>query len=513
MLPKRSFLILICVLLCFISCGCKNNADDGPTGSQHEKIETEYKNISLLYCATDTYDPYTLISKSNAELCQLLYDPLYKIDNNFEPISVLAQSAVQDGKKWTVSLKKVNFTDGTPLTAEDVIFSFNLAKNCARYSSQLSFVNEVTASDNNVIFELSINDPYFINVLDFPIIKTDSNALYNEDSVLLPPIGTGRYFLNSSQTVLIINENYFGEKGNISNIKLIDAPDSESINHYVEVGATDIYYADTSEGSIVRMSGKKANTNRNVLVYIGINDNDALFKNINMRYAVSSALSRDKIVTSAFFGNAVAATGPFHPAFKAVTSYQTSPTFAKKEISVENLKKIGYNELDEAGYRVNSSGSVLQISLLVNSENPQRLAAADMIVSQLKDVGLKVNVRKLPYSEYIEALEEGNFQLYLGEIKLDNNFDISQLVVDGGRCAYGKVTDPEDAVSMESVINEYHNGTVSITNVITAIQSQMPFIPICYRSGIVFYNENIEDGLEFSENDLFMSIHRLVIND
>ena len=279
------------------------------------------------------------------------------------------------------------------------------------------------------------------------------------------------------------------------------------------MGATDIYYADTTSSSIVRMSGKKAVINRNALIYLGINDNNPMFKNINMRYAVSSALSRDKIVTDVFFGNAVAATGPFHPAFKAVSGYQTTPTYANTQISIENLKKIGYNKLNEETYFKNSLGNTVQISLLVNGDNAEKVALANTIVSQLKDVGLQVVVNALSYESYLSALQSGSFQLYLGEIQIDNNFDITHLVANGGRCAFGKVESDENAVSIESVINEYKSGDASITNVITALQAQMPFIPICYRSGIVFYNENIEDGISFSENDLFLSIDRLSFNN
>lgn len=509
---KKIVLLLLCFCLIFALVGCKDNENSETTPNNNIDIDYE-KSLSLLYCANDTYDPYTLITKVNAELCMLLYDPLFKVDNDFESIPVLAENAHQDGTVWTVKLKDVNFTDGTPLRAEDVIFSYNLAKDCARYSSQLSYVENVSADGNNVIFELSICDPYFTNVLDFPIMKTDSNAIYNEDSVLQPPIATGRYVLNARQTGLIINENYFGEKSNIATIKLKNAPDAESISHYVEMGAADIYYADTTSGSIVRMSGKKAVINRNALIYLGINDNDPMFKNINMRYAVSSALSRDKIVTDVFFGNAVAATGPFHPAFKAVSGYQTSPTYANTQISIENLKKIGYNKLNEETYFKNSLGNTIQISLLVNGDNAEKVALANTIVSQLKDVGLQVVVNALSYESYLSALQNGSFQLYLGETQIDNNFDITHLVVNGGRCAFGKVNSDENAVSIESVIDEYKSGDASITNVITALQAQMPFIPICYRSGIVFYNENIEDGISFSENDLFLSIDRLSFNN
>lgn len=509
---KKIFTVFICFVLCLCLSACKKSNDTDSNKDNSGLKGRVSESISLLYCASDTYDPYTLISKANEELCKLLYDPLYKTDNNFEPIEVLAQTAYMDSNVWTVVLKDVKFTDGTTLTGEDIVFSYELAKNCPRYSSQLSEISSVSVSGKNVVFTLSANDPYFLNVLNFPIIKSGSNSLYDKDSVLMPPIGTGRYILNEEKTLLIRNDAYFGNKGSVATVNLRNAPDSESVSHYVEVGASDIYYADTSEGSIIRMSGKKATVNRNVLIYIGINDNDELLKNINMRYAVSSALDREKIVGTTFFGNAVAATGPFHPSWKEAATVQPSSLEQNIEISIENLEEIGYNKLNTNGYRTNLYGTAAELSLLVNSENTQKVAAAEMIRDQLKDAGIKVNIEQLSYADYIASLENGEFQLYLGEVKLDNNFDISQLVVSGGSCAYGKVENSEENFAdVQNVVANYRSGTASVTNVITAIQSQMPFIPVCYRNGIVFYNEDIDDGLTFSEDDIFLSVDRLIL--
>ena len=68
-------------------------------------------------------------------------------------------------------------------------------------------------------------------------------------------------------TKLTVNTKYYGGSLNINEIRLINAPDSESVSHYVEVGAADMYYSDISDGNIVRMSGKKVSINLNRDVY------------------------------------------------------------------------------------------------------------------------------------------------------------------------------------------------------------------------------------------------------
>ncbi len=506
---KKILCFALALLLVFCCTACKKEKGE----TQNPQEQTAIYTANLLYCANDTYNPYTLTSKINAEICQLLYDSLYVVNNSFEPIEVLANGAKKEGNNWRVSFKDVRFTDNTPLTADDIIYSFNLAKNCARYSVGLSRVVSVTAENKEIVFNLSVNDDYFLNLLTFPILKAESDKLYNQDNVLLPPIGTGEFVLNQKDSCLDLNENYFNKKGKIKKIYLKNAPDSESVSHYASVGATDFYYADTSEGSIIRMTAKKAQVSRNVLVYLGINDYVDILNNTNMRYAISAAIHRENIATAAFYSNAVAATGPFHPAWQTTKDSQNTPSVAKKEISVENLNKIGYNVLNAQGYFVNANGNQLELSLLVNSESPTKVATASLIAASLKEVGIKINIRSVPYERYINDLQNGNFQLYLGEVRIENNFDISPLVIPGQKCAYGKrPADSDTAVSAQSVVKDYLNSKATFANVITALQSEMPFIPICYRSGIMFYSENIEGDIEFFENDLFYSFNSLTIN-
>ncbi len=499
MKAKKIIAVLLALTLFFIT-GCKGG-NKNPQGSSGEN-GTDSATFTLLYCSNDTFNPYTLKTKVNMELCQLLYDSLVVLDNGFSPVYKLAEGAVQSGNVWTVTLKNAVFSDNSPVKSEDVIYSFNLAKANAVYSSSLSHVSSVSAEGSKVIFTLSSNDPFFVNLLNFPIIKSGSDNIRNEDSVLLPPIGAGRYVLNDTKTAIQKNANYYGAAPKWASISLVDAPDSESVAHYVEVGATDLYYASAGDSDIFRMDGKKFSINQNRLVYLGVNLSNPTLNNIKVRYGISAAINREKIVSTAYYGNAVAANGPFSPFFKETLGYQTIETSSNNKIAIENLEQIGYNILDNVGVRKNANGNSLSFSLLINKDNPSHTLAANLIKSQLSEAGIKISVKALSYSAYISALKSGSFQLYLAEVKINNNFDISPLITPGGNCAYGMTASNTDA-GLTDIMNKYKSGQASVSDVITAVGSQMPFIPLCYRSGMIFYSENLGDVNDASADDLF----------
>ena len=473
----------------------------------------------MLYSYTDSLNPYTAKTNSNREISALLYDSLVKTDNNFEPIFVLAQSVETTEKVCTVILKNATFTDGSTVTAEDVVYSYNTAKSTARYSPQFYEVVSVATRDaKTVVFTLSQNDPYFVNLLTFPILKSGTSGAHDSDGKEIAPIGCGRYKIADDGTRLERNENYYGKKGAIKVVKLINSPDSASTSHYVEVGATDMYY--TANGDIVRMSGKKTEVNLNRMVYIGVNDSYGSLATREMRYAISSALNRAEICQTAYYNNAQSATGFLNPKFAPAKSLQTIEDKPNSKITVENLSKIGYNNMNSNGYYANTSGNNPVFTLLVNSENSSRVAAANMIAAQCKAAGIQINVVQCTYAQYVERLSSGSFQLYLGEIQLLDNMDMTQLVIPGGTAAYG-VSDKtapqsEGAEAAEpvepqtspckSILDSYHTSQCGIGDVAATLLAEMPQIPVCYLEGVLFYNSDIKGGVEASSSDIYLNL-------
>lgn len=495
---------LLAVLLCFGLCGCKENPQNISSTGLVEGVDSGKgkDNITLLYSAADTFNPYTAKTDVNRQLCKLIYEPLIKLDNEFNPILSIAESAEVTGNKCVVKIKNIKFSDGSYITADDVVYSVNKARaEGSVYASSLYVVSSVSEADGKTVeFSLNKSDPYFKNLLTFPIIKSGSDNITDSDSVLQPPVGSGRYKVNDEKTGLVINNNYYGAKSEIKKINLINAPDRESVAHYVEIGAADIYFNNVSSDEIIRMSGEKIDINSNNMVYIGINRNYGVLGENALRQALSSGLDRQKLCRDAFYNNALPATGFFNPVWEPVKAVQNIQITSKNEITVENLEKIGYNNLD--------NGKKLQLTLLVNSENRLRVAAAYEIANQLKDFGIKITVIEKSYEQYKASLSSGNFQLFLGETRLTDNMDISSMITKGSSAAFGI---KEGETSEEVVINGLYSGSNSIADVAAVLQSEMPFIPLCYKTGVLFYSDSIENVKNSSASDIYFSIESYIV--
>ena len=534
---KRIFTLFTAFILCF-ACGACKGAENSSSLAQNTVVKSGGKNhLNLLYSASDTFNPYTLKTDINRQLCQLLYEPLISLDNEFNLVYKTASDVKVSKKQCTVTLKNLKFSDGSALTADDVVYSYNLAKKSdGYYSKQLYEVTSASAKNSStVIFNLTKADPYFANLLTFPIIKTGSEKKSNSDGKPHPPIGSGKFKVNDDGTGLTVNPNYYKKSGNITEIRLINAPDSDSVTHYVEIGAADMYYNSISNGTILRMSGKKTDINLNNIVYIGVNQNIDLLAENSLRQAISSGIDRKKICQDAFYNNAVPATGFFSPVWRVTKSVQNIQIDANSQITVENLEKIGYNKLNKDNKRVNASGKTLSFSLLVNSENPFKTAVARLIASQLKDYGITVKVVEKKYADYLNLLKKGEFELFLGEVKLTENMDISCTAVKGGSAAYGfktatkgknsndgksantasksnkKETDDTES-RIEDVLKGFYSGKNTVTDLASVLQTEMPFIPVCYRTGALFYNDNIENVNNSSASDIYSSIESYIYN-
>ncbi len=509
--------LLSFVMLFFTACSHNKVVEDSENQSSQDTSKLK-PTLQLLYCSSDTLNPFNTKNKLNIELGRLIYEPLFSLSNDFEAIAVLADSITENEKVYTIKLISARFSDGSSITAEDVIASYNLAKESELYSHLFYNIDSVAVVDStSVSFTLKTFDPYFTNLLTFPIIKKDTDKLTDSDNVEIAPTGSGKFVFSKEEKALLLNKNYHGQC-DIERINLVDAPDSEAVAHYVEVGATDLYYTDPVNGNIIRMSGQRASLNMNNLVYIGINHSKGKLSDPVLRQALSAAIDRTTVATAPYYGNALPASGFFHPAFKPTEGYQTIQLTADNKISVENLIEIGYNNLDKDGFRVNDKGELLEFELLVNEENSARVAAAELIKTQLSAVGVKINVNAVPSETYFAALSEENFELYIGEIKMSQNMDMSELVLPGGSCAYGIIAPVEEEPESEEekvryyadVLTGVKEGRDPISSLATSLVTDMPVIPIVYRNSLLFYSENVSNIGDASAYDIFLSVNSFI---
>ncbi len=501
---KRAVALILSLLLFLTLFGC-NNSDFGESGGKSsDKASPADKNskaISLPYSNKDVLNPYTAQTKQNQELSKLMFDPLFKVNGQFTVDCYIADSYDTTSNTCTVKLKSIAFSDGTPLTADDVVFSFNRAKSNNVYSAQLAYVSSCTAVDAaTVTFKCSINNPNFVNLLDFPIIKSGSDNLKDENNRTLPPVGCGRYVFSYDRQCLVANNKYYKAKVKLNQISLIDCPDSSSLSHHISVGNISSIYSDLSDNSMPKKSGTPATTPGTNLFFIGVNCESGLLSNAKLRLAISAAIDRQALCDKSFYTYATPAIGILHSDWQEIKNYESLNKTQNLKQTVAYLEEIGYTSKDVDGYFVDENNERLSIRLLCSDTNSARVTCASQIEDQLNKAGFEVSASVVSASDYTSALSSGSFDLYIGEVKLDNSLYFGKIL--SNNVIYG-FPNQSDCVSS---FKQYYEGTLDITAAVSSFASELPFIPICYKNGVSISSEWLAPHIKFSISDVYNGI-------
>ncbi len=532
---KFTKILAIALALCLLflsGCTKKENTSSTPTPSTSDVQNTQQKQFSLLYFTGDSINPYAATTLANRQLSLLLYDSLVRLTPNFQPEYILAESIETAGKETVVTIKNILFSDGTAVTSEDVVYSYNLAKSSnTSYATELSDIASLKADgDKKVIITAKKSDPYIANVLTFPVIKKGSDKLTNQNKIVLPPIGSGRYIPDFENLKLNANNNHILGVPSITTIHLVNTPDSEVANYNLENGNVSLFSTDMSDGVVPAFKGTHHTFSLNNVIYLGLNLKNAKLKDENFRYALSAAIDRNLVCDNAYFGYAKPANGVFPSVWEDAKGVQSLPSSADIEIMVAYLEELGYNSKDEEGFVVNSKGKRLSLSLVYYDGNKRRADASKIIADQLRAVGIEINLKPQPWNEYVSSLKNGWFDLYIAEVKLKGNMDISELVTPNGSLSYGipdlQTSDtPEDGTQSDtgetetedkketwltaSAVKGFYSEKLSLIDVINAFNAEMPIIPICHPLGLTVSNTKFSADNVSSFYDAYYGISNI----
>ena len=499
---KKAICIILAALvpaLVFSSCS------DGKTEKPVPEIETTapvepstnedgsvIAQARLVYAKNDSLNPYEAESSLNIRLLSLVYDGLFTLDENYNLNGVIAKGCAGGTDTVNVMLdSSAVFSDGSPVTQQDIIHSYELAKKSDTYGVRLKhFTGVSTPNASNMIFTLDEPDIYAQNCLTFPIIKEGSDEAR--------PTGTGRYVFaeDSGRLLLKVNPKRRNFSPSISCFELTEIKDSSVTNSSLEIGSTCFSFDDLSDGSYTRVNAKTLNVLMNNLVYLGVNGSNEYLADPLIRRAISSAIDRNEIVTSSFQGHAKAAVSPFNPDWYVLSGTDGAPTLETSDIA---------SLLEESE---NDPGR-LPFSLVVNGENAFKLDAAKQIKQMLSQAGLSVMIYALPPEDYYTAVRNGDFDMYIGEVQLTANMNLYPLFR-GGNCSYG-VTGGMQEQSFARYV-QMLSGECEVMDFINVFSNELPFIPLCYRSGLALYTNSIDYGDSVCcVSDVFCNVDRWTV--
>ena len=521
---KKIIAAVLCTVMLFSLCGCKGNSViDTISNLGKPEVDPGIDEIgfSIPYLRTDSLDPYKATGTMNKYLSILLYDSLFRVDNSFKAEYLVAQSHTLSGSKLSVNIKNgLKFTDGTALSASDVVYSFNLAKKSANYSFYIENIKSAEANGNAcVVFTLNTANKNEISNLVFPIIKassdiqtTDSNQTDDDgDTTTVKteysskiPVGSGRYTVvtgKESKYLQVNKDRLGGYHPKYNMIGLVDVTDTKEYQSLFNLGEIDFYCDDFSSGKYTKFTEIDNTVTLTNFVYLGINSKSKVLSEPKVHRAMALALDRTELSSVSFAGCAVASPLPFHPSY-SVLGGCTLPTLkAKTDSATELLDEVGFSAIGDSGARYSDAGT-LSLTLLVNSENDFRRSLARGIQQAFEKINIKVTIKEVSYSNYISAIEGENFDLYIGETRLSNDFGLSRFFSSDGSLHYGIDSSSKSA----KLYGKYVTGEVTLQSFIDSFSDELPFIPISFRSGIAVRSDKIKNDIATLPGDCFANI-------
>ncbi|MBQ5824099.1 MAG: hypothetical protein IIW48_04760 [Clostridia bacterium] len=521
----KKALRLICVLLTaaimFSLCACSEKEDestsDGQDNTDNKPVLTY--SITLPVAHNDTIDPFKDISSVNRSLVTLLYDGLVLIDEGFTAQPLLISSHTNDGRVLTVTLRNdITFSDGSAINASDVVYSFDQSKKSSYYAPRLTNIKSASAHGNSVSFELISEDINALACLDFPVVKSGTVQTQYDDTNLFditPPTGAGRYIINGKLPAAKLTPNPHcnrSESLSIGTISLFEVNDSDGMSYGLQIDNYDYWYNDLSTGQYTRVNAGLNVVPSNNLIYLAFNEEKSIFTEDVVRRAVSMLIDRNAIASQGFQGHATSASVPFNPAWSAMKKVTVSTQMsADIDGAKAILEKAGYTSINHYGYRCSNSKS-LNCNLTVCRDNEFKVAAAKQIKEQLAKLNFNVRIIELPYKEYAQAIAQGDYEMYLGEVKIPANMNITDFFTSYGtpNCDLVLTKETEESTTTYTVChNEYKDflaGKLSIADFCKAFETEVPFVPVCYRSGIEIYSREFTSEIRGTCYDNFYNI-------
>lgn len=429
---KNRYTAVLCMLSMTVSltAGCGNTAaDNAQSGAQtqtEQSVQTEPGADDTEHTASDTVIVAMGTSSEPAagfDPCinwgcgEHVHEPLIQstlirttVDMGFENDLATEYSVSDDGLTWTFTIRDdVRFTDGEALTASDVAFTFNTARNTENSEADLSMLDYVEAVDDaNVVFHLTKPYNAFLYTLAvFGIVPEHGYdaATYGEN-----PVGSGRYMLaqwdRGQQVILEANPDYYGGDVNIKRVVVLfmeeDAALAAAKSGQVDIAYTSaVYSEETVDGygllaceSVdsrgislpVTASGSEVESGGNV--YAAGND---VTGDRAIRRAMNYGLDREAMIDYVLngYGQVAYSVSDNMPWSSAdmIVDYDV-------EKAVQILSDGGWTDVDGDGI-VEKDGRKAEFTVYYSAADSVRQALTAEFSNQMKEIGISVNYEGL----------------------------------------------------------------------------------------------------------------------
>ncbi|MBZ0293173.1 MAG: hypothetical protein K8L99_11465, partial [Anaerolineae bacterium] len=362
----------------------------------------------------ESLDPHFASSEASFQVLNNVLDSLTFFDDDMNLIPWLAESWEQseDGLTWTFHLKDgVVFSNGRPMTAEDVKWSFDRLKDPDVGSGNAFRIGgsetTVEAVDDLTV---AVTTPTVLATLPVSLASKSAGVMASEsledDGTVNVPIGTGPFAISEvegTSRLLLTRNEYYWQEGlpYLDAVEVTPITDDTARDLALQGGEVDWIF------TISPQNFDDLQADENVIVetaprlaydYFGLNLNREPFNDVNVRQAMAYAIDRQQICDFAFFGLCVPTQGPTGPGTPWYFPY------APYDRDLEKAAEL----LDAAGV-----GDGFTISIMTAIGFDETLRGAQVVQQQLAEVGITVEIENIEFSEWLEREAAGDFDAFM----------------------------------------------------------------------------------------------------
>lgn len=301
---KKILYILMLILGCLFLTACNNSSQ---TASEEKPIKVALTQDIL------SFDPMLTSDVFSEAVLRCVYSTLFDLDEELNLRSKLVNnSTMTDELTWEINLKSgVTFHDGSPLTAEDVVFSIDRAMKGGRTQKLLEMIESVEYVDENN-FIIKTKEPYPSLMALFAKAETSivsKKVVEAEGYDFTTPIGSGPFKLVSREEnkniLLERNDKYFMEQAKskfLEFVIIVTEQDrtaaflNKEVDVLFSVSAYDCEKLKISEG--VQLFQKPSTK----IEYLSLNTQKDILNNPKVRLAISYAINRQNIADNVYHG-------------------------------------------------------------------------------------------------------------------------------------------------------------------------------------------------------------------
>ncbi|SON52594.1 ABC transporter substrate-binding protein [Vibrio tapetis] len=383
----------------------------------------------------ENYNPYT----TKDLLHGIMFEPLLVFNNmTGETDFRLAESYQYSDDLKTITLvlrDGVKWSDGSKLTADDVVYSFLLTKDAPAFDQKGIWsgknLAEVKATDERtVVFELNEADSTFVwNLERYHIVpKHIWDKVENLTTFTNPnPVGSGPMttvkYLKPQQMELCRNPHYYIEnRPYLDCVNLRSYNDNSQIQPALIKGEIDWGSNFIADVESTFVGADKDNNHfwypANDAIHLYVNTKVAPFDDLKVRQALSMALDRDMIVDVAAYGYPTANfnAGGIGELYKQSINQDISDKY--KSITTYNpekakamLKEAGLVDRNGDGFRDGADGKTVEFDIEVVNGWTDWIQVVQMVTEYFEEVGIKANVKTVDWAVYDSNLKKSDYTM------------------------------------------------------------------------------------------------------